>query len=65
MNPYWLNTQDTLGRTKKIQNDKYRPYEMKILIMYHVHGLTTEMEGEPTNVPKCTPENTNQVSPIV
>ena len=37
---------------------------MNMLAMYHVHYLSTEMQGKtPTKVPKSTPKNTNQASP--
>ena len=56
MNPYWIYTQEALGRHKK-QNDKYMSFEMNMLIIYHVHYLGTEMEvKKPTNVPQSTPK---------
>ena len=34
-------------------------------IMYHVHYSSTEIEGGPMEVPKSTPENTNQASVVI
>ena len=40
-------------------------FEMNMLIMFQGHHLSTEMEGKkPTKLPKSTPENTKQASPI-
>ena len=37
-----------------------------MLIMYYVPHLYTEMEAkQPTKMPKSTPKNTKQTSPIV
>ena len=37
--------------------------EINMLIMYHVHHISTEMEGKnPTKVPRNMPKNTNQTS---
>ena len=36
------------------------------MLMYPVYHLSMEIEGKkPTKVPKSTPENTNQASPII
>ena len=48
------------------KNDKYMSFEMNMLIIYHVHHLSTEMEGKkPTKVPKSTPKNASKASPII
>ena len=40
-------------------------FEINMLIMYHVHHLSTEMEDKkPTKVPQSTPKNKNQASSI-
>ena len=40
------------------------PSLMNILIMYHVHHLSTEMEGEDQQItPKSIPRDTNQAFP--
>ena len=40
------------------------PFVRNMLIMKHVHHLSTEKEGKkPYNIPKCIPIDTNQVNP--
>ena len=40
-------------------------FEMSMFIMYHVYHLSTEIEDKkPTKIPKSTPANTNQASPV-
>ena len=54
------------GQDIKIQSNKYMSFVMNILIMYHVHHLSTEIEGKNlTKVPKSTPKIANQASPII
>ena len=49
----------------KIQNDKYISLVMNMLIMYHIHHLSMEMEGELTKGCKSITEITNQVSSTI
>ena len=35
------------GQYIKTQNGKYKSCEVNMFIMYHVHHLSTEMDGEP------------------
>ena len=50
---------------KGLENDKYISYEMNMLVKYHLHHLSTEMEGKKfTKVPKITLEITNLSSKI-
>ena len=39
-------------------------FVINMLIMNHVHPLTTEMKGKKTyKLPKCMPIDTNQINP--
>ena len=51
------------GQDIKKQYDKYMPFVRNMLIIKHLHHLSTEKAGKKTyNMSKCIPIDTNQVN---
>ena len=45
MNLYWIYTYEA-GQDIKYKNDKYMLFVMNMVVICHVHHLSTDMEGE-------------------